>query len=573
MKRPYLAMLLVMVLVLLGIGPAAPPPVRADDPVVFHGTARYTENGPGAGVDGIATALLVGGVGGGVVVARLQSMLGVLDALGSLGDNPTMQSIHEFLNSGVPVDLAGLLPVWGRYDATLNFTLVQQPDGAFTLQSGTVNWTVSNGAEISGDGTSIVDRFGGSGSDVLDPDSDVIRLEFDIDSDKPTFTLTVDIDAPTPTSGDSTWTAANGAIVLWEKARNGQRTMGGQVLGQEIPEEPVGGGVFNHGIYYSHTGPLSELQHMETWRNLLDAQVLIEYDIVDQCRARVTSPAENEKVTLPKCFACNLDVDMEANVSPTAWGEDLTWEMPEFGGQSPNYDPEDQQGATMHVWYEGPAPERNSAFGELEITTRFEEMADRCEAPEPHKIRVFFPHRSYNNPDGHVPNWYYYWTDTPAAQGHESAIIYDSACSTYGYYNGFGDPAEANHIYVCDIFSSGNPSTNPVTGKVTEGIDLFAATVLHEWTHLENRNDWWGATGYDAQVDAAGNLAPTEGDRDADMVKDSREAAYGLSPRTRDSLGLGFRDSEYPAYLQEDTWPSGSADKQDWADPGKQSGS
>ena len=573
MTRPTLISLLIAVIVLLSVAPAAPPPVRAQEPAVFHGTARYVENGPGAGVDGIATALLVGGVGGGVVVGRLRNVLGVLDLVGGLGDNPSMREVHDFLNSGVPVDLAGLLPVSAHFDAQLRFTLVQGSDGAFDLRDGSVSWSVSNGAEISGDGTSIVDLFGGQGSHTLDPASDVIRLEFDIDSDKPTFTLTIDIDVPTPTSGDSTWTAAQGAIVLWEKARNGERTMGGNVLGQEIPEEPVGGGVPTHGIYYTHTGPLRELEHVETWRNLLDAQVLIDYQIVDACTARISTPAENEKVTLPKCYACSLELDMEARVQPGEWGEDLEWELPEFGGNAPHYDPEDQQGDNMRVWYDGPAPDRNSAFGPLEITTRFDELADRCEAPEPHRIRVFFPHRSYNNPDGSVPNWYYYWTDTPAAQGHESAIIYDSGCRDYGYYDGFGDPAEANHIYVCDIFAAGNPSTNPVTGKVSEGIDLFASTVLHEWTHLENYHDWWGAAGYNAQVNAAGNLAPTTNDQDADLVRDDREAAYGLSPRMRDSLGFGYRDCEYPAYLQENTWPNGSVDKQDWADPGKQSGS
>ena len=185
----------------------------------------------------------------------------------------------------------------------------------------------------------------------------------------------------------------------------------------------------------------------------------------------------------------------------------------------------------MRVWYDGPAPERNSEFA-VEIT-RFGELADRCEAPEPHKIRVFFPHRSYNNPDGSVPNWYYYWLDTPAAQGHESAIIYDGGCSDYGYYNGFGDPAEANHIYVCDIFNSGNPSTNPVTGKVSEGIDLFATTILHEWTHLRTVT-----TGGGRRVqpqDAAGNLAPTTNDRDADLVRDDarRPTASRREPRIR----------------------------------------
>ena len=101
---------------------------------------------------------------------------------------------------------------------------------------------------------------------------------------------------------------------------------------------------------------------------------------------------------------------------------------------------------------------------------------------------------------------------------------------------------------------------NPVTGKATEGIDVFASVVLHEWTHLENYHDWW-PEGYKAAEDS-----------DDDLVPDDREAGYGLDPLNRDTFGLGLRDSEIPAYLQAHTWRSGSANDVDWANPGKQSG-
>lgn len=71
----------------------------------------------------------------------------------------------------------------------------------------------------------------------------------------------------------------------------------------------------------------------------------------------------------------------------------------------------------------------------------------------------------------------------------------------------------------------------------------------------------------------AGNWLPDLRDGDGNLVPDNRETAYGASPRTKDTLGLGFHDCEIPAYLQEDTWTNGMADKEDWADPGKQSGS
>ncbi|MHB1293800.1 MAG: hypothetical protein ACYC4R_02275 [Anaerolineae bacterium] len=572
MHQPGRTVLLVTTFLLLAILPAAPPVVRAAGPTTFVGTLHYSENGPGAGVDGIATSFLVGGIGGGVAVARLRSILSVLDAAGALGDNPSMGQVSDMLNQSVPIDLAGLLPLSAHYDAQVRFVLEEQEDGAFALKEGTIRWNVSNSAEISGDGTSVVDQFSGSGQEALDPATDSITLTFDLSKRKPTYELTVNLEHPTPTSGESTWSAAGGAMVFHLQSQDGVQTMSGNVLGQEIPEEVTQSQPYDRGIYYTHTGPLSELSYRETYRNLLDAQVLTEYEITDSCSATIVKP-EEDKLTLPKCFACSLDAELEAETTPKAYADGLKWELPDFGGKAPQYDPEDQKGATMHVWYAGPAPEDNEAFGPYEIQVTFDDSKIPCDDPEPRKVRVFFPRDSYNNPDGSVPNWYYYWLQTAAAQGHAASIIYDAGCSDYGYYNGFGTPAEADVIYVCDIMASGNPSTNPLTGKVTEGIDLFAATIRHEWTHLENNKDWWADGGYVSRADADGNWLPDLRDADGDLVRDDREAAYGASPRTKDTLGLGFRDCEIPAYLQEDTWTNGTADKEDWADPGKQSGS
>ncbi|NLX36316.1 MAG: hypothetical protein GXY68_06485 [Chloroflexi bacterium] len=576
MHHPPNVALLLAALLLIAL-PASPPPALADTasdgPATFEGTLRYVENGPGAGTDGIATSLFVGGVGAPVAAGRLQSVFSLLSNTGALGDNPTMASVSELMNSSVPVDLAGLLPVSAHYEARLAFTLEQGQDGAFALRSGEIDWRVSNSAEFSADGHALTDRFSGSGGEPLDPAQDAITLTFDLDADPATYTLTVDVSHELRTSGESTWSAAGGAMVMHLEANDGVHIMDGQAMGQPIPPEVVKSAPDQRGVYYTHTGPLSELRYTETWRNLLDAQVLADYEIVDACRGYIDAPAADDKVTLPACYHCNLELDLQGSTVPEVWVDDVTWKVPEFDGKSPHYDPEDAQGDSVKAWFDGPGPQKNDAFGPLEIELAFDEAASRCEPPDPQRVRVFFGRDSYNNPDGSVPNWFYYWMDTAAAQGHRGKVIYDSACADYGYYNGFADASQADVIYVGRIFGAGNPSANPVTGKVTEGIDLFASTVLHEWTHLETYHSWWGAAGYQMQQDAAGNWGPDPLDRDFDLVPDRREAAYQLSPRTQDTLGLGFRDCEYPAYLQEHTWPNGSLDEIDWADPGKQSGS
>ena len=69
-------------------------------------------------------------------------------------------------------------------------------------------------------------------------------------------------------------------------------------------------------------------------------------------------------------------------------------------------------------------------------------------------------------------------------------------------------------------------------------------------------------------------------DLDRDFIPDDREAELGFDPNSRDTYGMGLRDgdcdywddSEITAYQAQESWPVGSADKEDWADPGKQSG-
>jgi len=573
MSHRWLPVLLALVLVL-----ATAPPAAAKEPTLFRGVAHYTENGPGAGTDGIATAFLVGGAGGGVAIARLQSAIGPLLSLaaaGGLGDNPSISSISDVISNSVPVNLAGMLPVSGYYDARLVFTLEQQPDGLFTLQEGSIAWRVNNGAEILGDGTSITDQFSGSGSEPLDPEEDDITLAFDFSGERTMYELTIDVDHRQPTTGESTWVAAEGAFILWTRSRDGVQTMGGQTMGQEIPEEIIHSEPQTRGVYYSHRGPLSELRHMETYRNLLDAQVLMDYEIYDECSASVTVPEPDARLTLETCYQCGLEGELEADVLPDVWAEDLVWKLPTFGGKEATFDPEDATGSALRYWYTGPAPESNSEFGPRAITLSFEGSEAACRAPEPRRVRIFFPRDKHNNPDpsGRIPNWFYYWKQTPAAQGHAGAMTYDEDCTdAYGYFSGWSSAADSSGIYICPLFNSGSSYTNPVTGKFSRGIDFYAAIVRHEWTHLENYHDWW-PQGYRATDHDDGSWDPDPADRDKDLVRDSREAAYGLSSRTQDSLGFGFRDSEYPPYLQMDTWANGSADRQDWADPGKQSGS
>ncbi len=558
MKASRFVYITVLATILLGSTAPAPPPVRAREPLTFQGHLRYSEHGPGASVDGIGTALFVGGMGAPIAAGRLTSGLRTILSVPGIGDNPSMQSISEMLNSGVPVNVAALVPGSARYDANVRFSLEEGDDGVLHLKEGSLTWTSMNKLDFSYDSGTISDSFGGSGSYTLQPDKDSIDLVIDRDTDPMTLELTVDISHPAPTSGKSVWNALGGAVVMELESANGEQVMSGHAFGQPIPPSPSGGGPAEHGIYYYRKGTLSDLDGSETWRNLLDAQVLVEYEIVDECSVRMDVPSENDSLTYKDDAAGTLEVEATAHASPKAYGDDLEWTFPEIAGSDLTADPEDRRGAEVAFTYEG-LPDKNSDFGRKKVSLEFRELADRCENPPERNVKVFWDLDARNNPDGSVPNWFYYWKQTSAAQGHGDAILLDR-CSYWGYFDGYDHPSKANVIYLCDWGEGPYSSSNDYTGKFVEGIDHYASTVLHEWTHLENYHDWW-PEGYDRSKDA-----------DGDLVPDTREASYGMNPTMRDTFGLGFRDVEVPAYLQEHTWPNGSCNSQDWSDPGKQSG-
>jgi hypothetical protein len=556
---PRVVCLTLLVLALLSASAPAPPAVRAAEPLTFQGHLRYTEIGPGASGDGIGTAFLIGGIGAPVAAARLMTGLQTVLSLPGVADNPSMQSISQLLNSGVPIDLASVIPGSAHYTANVMFTIEEGDDGALHLKEGTLHWMGANELELSYEGGSITDKFGGSGSYTLDPSKDQIDLVFDRSADPMTLELTVSISHPAPTSGASEWNALGGAVTIRLESHNGHQRMSGQAMGQPIPPTESTA-IYEHGIYYTRKGTLADLRGSETWRNLLDAQVFVEWELVDACSAWLETPAQNDEFTYKDDAAGTLEVEAQASVSPKAWGDDLEWTFPELDGSALTADPEDRRGPEVTFTYKG-LPKDNAAFGRNRVSAAFRELADRCEQPPERTVTFFWDLDAENNPDGSVPNWFYYWKQTCAAQGHGDSIRYDPNCTkAWGYFDGYDYPSKANVIYLCPWGEGPFKSTNDYTGKVVEGIDHYASTVLHEWTHLENYHDWW-PKGYDRSKDA-----------DRDLVPDDREAAYGMNPTMKDTYGLGFRDCEVPAYLQEHTWINGTCNHEDWSDPGKQSG-
>lgn len=174
-----------------------------------------------------------------------------------------------------------------------------------------------------------------------------------------------------------------------------------------------------------------------------------------------------------------------------------------------------------------------------------------------------------------TPNWYYYWSQTPA--GGDGNHVYHSGEENpvTWWYAGVGWQARiaswASEIKINKIVGWGDPS----------GIDLFAWTVRHEAQHLRDLTDpeyGWGA-GPPAEP-------WTEGDWDGDHIPDWAEelglwvvpwhlddpAGFGYylvqwDPTYDDhfNYGPGWNDCEDHALHWQEKWKNQDADSQDWS--------
>jgi hypothetical protein len=177
-------------------------------------------------------------------------------------------------------------------------------------------------------------------------------------------------------------------------------------------------------------------------------------------------------------------------------------------------------------------------------------------------VKVFFEEKGTQNPDGTVPNWYYYWKQTGAYSG---TVRYDAAGGS-GYTNFVGGSWKA----YCGPDSCEKAGGGCWGGA--EGIDFFANICRHEMQHVSDMIQSWGAgAGHDPAFDA-----------DGDWLWDAIEPYIGdgydpTDPTTyKDTFGYNndgsvwLRDVEHYCLRREAAWTTGDADTVDWAKPGKQ---
>ncbi len=301
----------------------------------------------------------------------------------------------------------------------------------------------------------------------------------------------------------------------------------------------------------------------------------------------VTAPTE-EKFVYSDAAPGVLEIELTAKVTPQQYEADVVWEIPDIGNSQKTVNPASGKGAHVTVRYKG-LPKHNMDFGEKEFVARVDTGV--CKASDSRKVRVFFPRDARNSPESSLPNWFYYWSQTPARKGpatYGDPLGYCQSTGTradnlLGYYR---SKYLEDHYYICDLtnlgprfpFNTVKYQGDHFVSLHVEGIDTFAAACWHENAHYTHFRNWWFAHRAvhpfdpveDFNKNSIKDSVESVLDHDNDLIPDSLEPALGFDPSKKYSFPVNVDDEEIDTWFEESKWQIGSADKEDWAKPGKQ---
>jgi len=210
-------------------------------------------------------------------------------------------------------------------------------------------------------------------------------------------------------------------------------------------------------------------------------------------------------------------------------------------------------------------PSVNGAFGQKTITLSY--VGLECSTQT--TIQVYFAKTATNHPGGvsGTPNWYFYWSQTSANKAN-TTMVYSNGLdrSFYDYFNG-------RKI----VLGNGAAGTQISAWGTPKGVDTFAWVTAHEAKHHTQSTGFWPI-----------NWDGTQ-DTDSDWLPNNQEATYmpgrpyvTNNPTTYpDTIGYGVDPipdaedidmrSQTAPYNLDQLWTNGSANGEDWANPGKNS--
>ena len=253
---------------------------------------------------------------------------------------------------------------------------------------------------------------------------------------------------------------------------------------------------------------------------------------------------------------------------------ELAWTIEPIGAAATTtLSPEHPTGGIVSVSYTG-LPELNAALGPKRVEVALQKGDCLCKRAS--TIRAFYSPTAKNHPTpaagiapgtAPVPNWFYYYAQTPAIMGTAGVVYTPTRFSARDRRQVIAQFDEQDgNVYLADLLwtsvcrpavpRGGKPVVS--TGAGNDGIDCVAETVRHEAQHRVDWAAWW----------PHGYLLPS--DVDTDGVPSDVEAQHPgcsrvnkMSCDERPFVDVG--DREINAYWVGWQWQSGSIDAHDWA--------
>jgi hypothetical protein len=242
----------------------------------------------------------------------------------------------------------------------------------------------------------------------------------------------------------------------------------------------------------------------------------------------------------------------------------IEWDMTQIGGSILTTNPSPPVGPEVTFTFTG-LPQNNDEFGEKVITATL----DNYNLQYTLTARIYYPKTIRNNPDGMVPNWFYYWKQNEADEG---PVWYgQDAFPICQESDIMGDYVPSTRIFfICDIASDRDVLNQCLGSPELTGVDVFEEICKHENNHLQNWIDWYLPRG--PFGDPPPLFDPEDDDLDGDDVPDVLEPLFGFDPQNPNSdyPADEFDDFEELAYAAACLWPVGSVDDEDWSNPGHQ---
>jgi hypothetical protein len=276
----------------------------------------------------------------------------------------------------------------------------------------------------------------------------------------------------------------------------------------------------------------------------------------------VASPTENSLKVFNGATPGQCSFGCSASAIPTCPSDSVRWTCEDITQTAEEWSADPPVGCSITLTLEG-LPPHNSDFGSTWV------HVDGCGKSDTNTFKLFFYEEATNNPGGQYPNWYYYWSETPADFGtHTYANPLPCGATSQMGITCFVDGAWRSYIG-----RDANETSAAGTWNNAEGIDFFANLCRHEERHRLDMIDLWGANS---------GIRPAE-DIDGDFLRDAREQAIGApfhaggyDPALKATIadhfnyGAGWNDCEDYCLHREEAWNNGDADQQDWACPGHQ---